>query len=80
MASLQVQTLVTGPLEENAYLLCREGMENAILIDPGDDYEALMAALRAYPWPFRPYAVRLPDSTGDRVPGAYPSIRCPFSI
>ena len=47
MASLQVQTLVTGPLEENAYLLCREGMENAILIDPGDDYEALMAALRA---------------------------------
>lgn len=47
MSNLQVQTLLTGPIEENAYLVCREDLENALFIDPGDDYDALMAALTA---------------------------------
>ena len=42
---LKIETIVCGALEENAYIVSREGEQSAFLIDPGDDYAALMRAL-----------------------------------
>ncbi len=47
MSAIQVQTLITGPLEENAYLISRADLDNLLLVDPGDDYQALSAAIQA---------------------------------
>lgn len=40
-----VQTIVCGAYQENAYLLCPEGGSDCVLIDPGDDLNALKTAL-----------------------------------
>ncbi|HOC25126.1 MAG: putative metallo-hydrolase [bacterium ADurb.Bin431] len=42
-----VETFVTGPLEENCYLVRSSQGEEAALIDPGDDGEELLAELTA---------------------------------
>ena len=42
-----IQTIVCGAYQENAYLLCPEGRAEAVLIDPGDDLNALRRALSA---------------------------------
>ena len=42
---LKIETIVCGALEENAYIVSREGEQSAFLIDPGDDYAALRRAL-----------------------------------
>ena len=42
---LKIETIVCGALEENAYIVSREGEQSAFLIDPGDDYAALVRAL-----------------------------------
>ena len=42
-----IQTILCGAYQENAYLVCPEGREDAFLIDPGDDLAALERALRA---------------------------------
>lgn len=36
-----VETLVTGPFQENCYLVAKGEGEEAVLIDPGDDAEAI---------------------------------------
>lgn len=40
-----IQTIVCGPYQENAYLLCPEGSRGAVLIDPGDDLPLLKRRL-----------------------------------
>lgn len=40
-----IQTIVCGPYQENAYLLCPEGSRGAVLIDPGDDLPSLKRRL-----------------------------------
>ena len=42
---LRIACVVCGALEENAYVVENEGRAGAFLIDPGDDYAALMRAL-----------------------------------
>ena len=42
-----VRTLTVGPLEENAYLVVDETTRRAVLIDPGDEAERLLEAVRA---------------------------------
>ena len=42
---LKIETVVCGALEENAYIVSKEGEEGAFVIDPGDDYAALVRAL-----------------------------------
>lgn len=41
-----VRRVLCGELEENAYLVCPESRDDAFLVDPGDDFDALSAALR----------------------------------
>jgi len=44
--ALQIVPLVCGVIEENAWLVSREGREDCVLIDPGDDIEKLKGAVR----------------------------------
>ena len=39
-----IRRIVCGAYQENAYLVCPDGREDAFLIDPGDGLEALEAA------------------------------------
>lgn len=41
-----IQTIVCGAYQENAYLLCPEGRQDCVLVDPGDDLAALRRALQ----------------------------------
>ena len=41
-----VRTLTVGPLEENAYLVVDETTRRGVLIDPGDEAERLLDAVR----------------------------------
>lgn len=41
----EIKPVLCGPYQENAYLLCPEGTRDALLIDPGDDLNALKRAL-----------------------------------
>lgn len=41
MSDLILRQLPVGPLEANAYLTYREGRDDAFIIDPGDDLDAL---------------------------------------
>lgn len=45
MSDLIIRQLPVGPLEANAYLVYREGRDDAFIIDPGDDFEALERAV-----------------------------------
>ena len=42
-----IQKIVCGAYQENAYLLCRDGRDDCVLIDPGDDLTALRRAVAA---------------------------------
>jgi glyoxylase-like metal-dependent hydrolase (beta-lactamase superfamily II) len=41
-----VRTLTVGPLEENAYLVVDETTRRAVLIDPGEEADRLLAAVK----------------------------------
>ena len=43
----EIKPVLCGLYQENAYLLCPEGTGDALLIDPGDDLNALKRALEA---------------------------------
>lgn len=43
----EIKPVLCGLYQENAYLLCPEGTKDALLIDPGDDLNALKRALEA---------------------------------
>jgi hydroxyacylglutathione hydrolase len=42
-----VKTIVTGPFQENTYLVWKEGEEQAVIIDPGDEAERLKEEITA---------------------------------
>ncbi len=43
--SLEVRMLTVGAIQENAYLVRREGSDRALLVDPGEEADRLLAAL-----------------------------------
>lgn len=45
---LAIQTLTVGPLQENCYLLSDAETRQAVLVDPGDDAERIIAALNGF--------------------------------
>ncbi|BAH39028.1 hydrolase [Gemmatimonas aurantiaca T-27] len=45
--TLKVQQLTVGPLEENCWLLADPASGKAVLVDPGDEVERLLAAVDA---------------------------------
>ena len=42
-----IRTIHCGSLQENAYLVCPEGRDDAFIVDPGDGLHPLMLALQA---------------------------------
>jgi hydroxyacylglutathione hydrolase len=47
MDSLDVRCFTVGPFRENCYIVSLRGAAAAVLIDPGDEAERLIAAIRA---------------------------------
>ena len=45
---LSIQTLTVGPLQENCYLLSDNDTQGAVLVDPGDEAERIIAALNGF--------------------------------
>ncbi len=45
--SLEVRQLTVGPIAENCFLLRREGAEEALVVDPGEEPERILAELKA---------------------------------
>lgn len=45
MSELIIKPIVCGAYQANAYLVCRDERPDALLIDPGDDYPALVRAI-----------------------------------
>ncbi|MBK5188288.1 MAG: MBL fold metallo-hydrolase, partial [Gemmatimonadaceae bacterium] len=43
---MKVEMLTVGPLEENCYLVVDEHTKRAVLIDPGDEPELILEAIR----------------------------------
>jgi len=43
--SLDVQSLTVGPVAENCFLVRREGADRALVVDPGEEPERILAAL-----------------------------------
>ena len=44
---ISIRTICCGQLAENAYLVCPEGRDDCLLIDPGDELNGLKRALEA---------------------------------
>jgi glyoxylase-like metal-dependent hydrolase (beta-lactamase superfamily II) len=47
VSPLRVQQLTVGPLEENCWLLADPASQRAVLVDPGDEPDRLLAAIDA---------------------------------
>ena len=45
MPGIEVLSFTVGPVAENAYLIWKEGSDKALMIDPGDEPDRLMAPL-----------------------------------
>jgi hydroxyacylglutathione hydrolase len=43
--SLDVEMLTVGPIGENCFLLRREGSDRALIVDPGEEAERILAAI-----------------------------------
>jgi hydroxyacylglutathione hydrolase len=46
MSGLDVRMLTVGPIQENAYIVSAAGSARAVIVDPGDEAERLLAAAR----------------------------------
>jgi glyoxylase-like metal-dependent hydrolase (beta-lactamase superfamily II) len=44
---MDVRTFTVGPVQENAYLVRRDGSDRAVMVDPGDEPERLLSAMEA---------------------------------
>ena len=43
--TIDIQPVICGMIQENAYIVSAEGRDNCVVIDPGDDYPKLKRAL-----------------------------------
>jgi hydroxyacylglutathione hydrolase len=46
MSGLDVRMLTVGPIQENAYIVAAAGSARAVIVDPGDEAERLLATAR----------------------------------
>jgi hydroxyacylglutathione hydrolase len=46
MSGLDVRMFTVGPIQENAYIVSAAGSSHAVIVDPGDEAERLLAAAR----------------------------------
>jgi hydroxyacylglutathione hydrolase len=71
--ALEVQMLTVGPLAENCFLLRREGSERALVVDPGEEAERILAALAE--WGAEVEAILLTHTHFDHVGAVAPVAR-----
>ena len=50
MGKLVVEHLVVGPLQSNCFILGEEVSGEAVIIDPGEDGEMILSAVKRKPW------------------------------
>lgn len=74
---LDVVTLETGPLQENAYLVIDRASRDAVIVDPGDDGDQLIAAIERSGALLR--AIWLTHAHFDHV-GAVKAVRTRFAV
>ncbi|MHC4931180.1 MAG: MBL fold metallo-hydrolase [Planctomycetota bacterium] len=72
-----VDTLVTGPFQENSYLVSKTGGSEAVIIDPGDEAERIAARLEELS--LTPVLILNTHGHLDHI-GAVPDLRDRFSI
>ncbi len=79
MASkLWIQQMVVGPIQTNCYIIGNDGTKEAVLVDPGDEAERIIAFLKEKD--VRPIAILLTHGHFDHVMAvrqlceAYPSV------
>ena len=46
MSDLDVRMFTVGPVQENTYIVRRKDAANALIVDPGDEADRLLAALQ----------------------------------
>ncbi len=72
-----IETLVTGPFDENCYLAARAEGRECVIIDPGDEADRI--ALRMAELDLEPVLILNTDGHLDHI-GAVPALRERFSI
>jgi glyoxylase-like metal-dependent hydrolase (beta-lactamase superfamily II) len=69
--ALEVQMLTVGPLAENCFLARREGSDRALVVDPGEEPERILAAVAE--WGAKVEAILLTHTHFDHI-GAVASV------
>lgn len=64
---VEIVTIVSLPFDENTYLLCRPGRTDCLVVDPGLDPEAIVAALEQHGW--LPSAILNTHGHSDHIAG-----------
>jgi hydroxyacylglutathione hydrolase len=67
---IEVGMLTVGPVQENCYLVRREGADRAVMIDPGEEAPRLLAAIEQ--WGVRLDAILLTHTHFDHVGAVAP--------
>ncbi|HIB26942.1 MAG TPA: MBL fold metallo-hydrolase, partial [Candidatus Marinimicrobia bacterium] len=75
--SLNVETVVTGPFQENSYIIWYAGSQDAVLIDPGDDEDLIIQKLKNHN--LEPIAIINTHAHLDHI-GAVHSLKEKFQI
>jgi hydroxyacylglutathione hydrolase len=70
---MDVRMFTVGPLQENCYLVRREGSDRALLIDPGDEAEKLQGAMEQLG--VEPEAILLTHTHFDHIGAVAPLAR-----
>lgn len=73
--ALTVTRIVTGPLQENCYIVATK--HNALIIDPGDDFEKIKTTIDNNAW--TPRAILLTHAHFDHI-GALEALRTHYHI
>ena len=75
--SLNVETVVTGPFQENSYIIWYVGSQDAVLVDPGDDEHLIIQKLKNHD--LEPIAIINTHAHLDHI-GAVHSLKEKFQI
>jgi hydroxyacylglutathione hydrolase len=70
---MDVRMFTVGPLQENCYLVRREGSDSALLIDPGDEADKLLGAMEQLG--VEPEAILLTHTHFDHIGAVAPLAR-----
>ncbi len=64
---VQIETIVSAPFDQNAYVVWKDGTSEALIVDPGFDTESMMDLLEAHH--LRPVAILNTHGHADHIVG-----------